>query len=57
MSAFVHNGIPEQLEGLTLNRRFSLNTICWKEGREGGKGGGNKNICAYQTLVDIAETG
>lgn len=57
MSAFVHNSIPEQLEGLTLNRRFSLNTICWKEGREGGRGGGNKNICAYQTLVDIAETG
>lgn len=57
MSAFVHNGIPEQLEGLTLNRRFSLNTICWKESREGGRCGGNKNICAHQTLVDIVETG
>lgn len=32
-----------ELKGLTLNRRFSLNAVCWKEGREGGRGGKKKS--------------
>lgn len=45
----------EELKGLALNGRFSLN-ICWKEGGEGWRGKKPQSICAYQSLVDKAKT-
>lgn len=41
----------EQLKGLTLNRRFSLNDVCWKEGREGGRG--DKKIPRISVLIKL----